>query len=144
MHIISLSDLLVLVETAKWKHYYEIHISGVTPIIRAVDGVDVQTKLVYGEGRMVSTLGEIILTHHEDFEYDENDEQSFQNHSDNIKQVLTIKGVLIHDDKGRVMDSREIEDCLPSRFSDINYNVLPVTRTGNHILANVYRVYSNE
>ena len=60
---------------------------------------------------MVSTLGEIILTHHEDFEYDENDEQSFLNHSDNIKQVLTIKGVVIHDEKGRVMDSCEIEDC---------------------------------
>lgn len=142
MNIISFSDFQDLVETAKWQHYYEIHVSGVTPIIRTVDGVDVSTNLVYGEGRMISTLGNIILTHHEDFEYDENDEQSFTSHSDNIKEVLTIRGALIHDEYDRIMDSREIEDCLPSRFSDINYNVLPVTRTGNQILANVYRVYS--
>ncbi|MGO3121194.1 MAG: hypothetical protein ACTIJH_11840 [Moraxellaceae bacterium] len=77
MKTISLSDFLDLVKTAKWKHYYEVHISGVTPIIRTINGDDVHTRLVYGEGRMVSTLGEIILTHHEDFEYDENDEQSF-------------------------------------------------------------------
>jgi len=142
MQIISFSEFQDLVATGKWRHYYEINISGVTPIIRTVDGVDVATRLVYGEGRMVSTLENITITYHEDFEYDENDENSFDSHSNNIKEVVSIKGLLIHDEQGKVMDGHEIEDCLTCSFNSINYNVLPVTRTGNHILASTYRVYS--
>lgn len=91
------------------------------------EGLDiVQVSHAYGLATLTSTLGEVVITYNEGFNFDENDPDSLATGTEGMDEVWKIEGVTVLDEDGEEVSTSFLTDYLTCEFSDIDYSSLEI------------------
>lgn len=96
------------------------------------EGLDiVQVRHAYGLATLTSTLGDVVITYNEGFNFDENDPDSLATGTEGMDEVWKIEGVTVLDEDGEEVSTSFLTDYLSYEFSDIDYSSLEIKETEN-------------
>lgn len=137
MTTITIDQFEELINRGDWDRTQELDIIEYIKIDKEVwnhedeDFDIIQVRHAYGLATVTSTLGDVVITYNEGFNFDENDPASLKTGTEGMDEVWTIEGVTVLDGEGEEASTSFLTDYLSHEFSEIDYSILESKETKN-------------